>query len=198
MKIGNVLTIEFCRGGRPWLFRLGILLLVGSYPRTKLVHRKDFGWMVSGSWTQKCWVFFGWRSLQFSGGGVLQLKDSIIGKGSPARFELYPGICFTTEEKYGKPQSASRAAIIMLFAPTWLSFEGQPRLACCSLLRLRYPWIFSQPLVGTSAFKVAVLRGSPHQLTSSRNSGSVLWCVRPRMESPDAREFACCQPIKVR
>jgi hypothetical protein len=80
-------------------------------------------------------------------------------------------------------------------APTWLSFEGQPRLACWSSVHLGYS---SQPLVGASAFQVAVLRGSPQQLTSSRNSRSVLWYVRRKMQSPNPREFACFQRTKVR
>jgi hypothetical protein len=38
---------------------------------------------------------------------------------------------------------------------------------------------FSQPLVGTGAFQVAELRGSPHQLTLSRNSVSALmWSAK--------------------
>jgi hypothetical protein len=51
-------------------------------------------------------------------------------------------------------------------------------------------WL-SQPLVGTSAFQVAELRGSPQQLSLSWNSQSVLWCGWRRMESPNRREFAC-------
>jgi hypothetical protein len=67
-----------------------------------------------------------------------------------------------------------RAATGLPVAPTWLSFEGQPRLASWTSVHLGYPGDFSQPSVGTSAFRVAVTRGSPHQLTSSRNSRSVL------------------------
>jgi hypothetical protein len=50
---------------------------------------------------------------------------------------------------------------------------------------------FRQPLIGTTVFHVAELRGSPHQLTLSRNSQLVLWCGRWRMQSPNPREFAC-------
>lgn len=35
------------------------------------------------------------------------------------------------------------------------------------------------------------LKASPHQLTLSPNSQSVLWCGRRWMESPNLREFAC-------
>jgi hypothetical protein len=50
---------------------------------------------------------------------------------------------------------------------------------------------FSQPLVGISAFQLAEIRASPHQITSIRNSQSVLWCGRGRKASPNPREFAC-------
>jgi hypothetical protein len=50
---------------------------------------------------------------------------------------------------------------------------------------------FSPPLVGTGAFQIAELRGSPHRLTSSQSSQSVLRCGRQGMESPNRREFAC-------
>jgi hypothetical protein len=38
-------------------------------------------------------------------GKLFWLKASIIAEGSRARFELYNGICFPTEEKHGEPQS---------------------------------------------------------------------------------------------
>jgi hypothetical protein len=60
----------------------------------------------------------------------------------------------------------SRAATVPPVAPTWLSFEGQPRLACSSVTR--------RTSVGTSAFRVAQLRGSPHQPTLRPNCRSVL------------------------
>jgi hypothetical protein len=54
------------------------------------------------------------------------------------------------------------------------------RLACilwtasAGLLNISPPRLtegdFSQPLVGTGAFQVALIRGSPHQLTLSRNT----------------------------
>jgi hypothetical protein len=50
--------------------------------------------------------------------------------------------------------------------------------ASTGLLSINHPRLvmgaFRQPLVGTSAFQVAKLRGSPHQLTLSRNSHLVL------------------------
>jgi hypothetical protein len=74
---------------------------------------------------------------------------------------------------------SSRIATGLLVGPTWLSFEGQPRLACCTSVHVCYPEDFSQPSIGTSAFQVPGLRGSPHQLTSSRKSVSALiWSAK--------------------
>jgi hypothetical protein len=39
------------------------------------------------------------------GGESLQLKTSMIREAGHAPFELYPGICLTTEEKHRKPRS---------------------------------------------------------------------------------------------
>jgi hypothetical protein len=91
----------------------------------------------------------------------------------------------------------SRAAWGLLVAPTWLTFEGLPRLACLDVRSPRFPRWLQSPLDRPGAFRVAVLRGSPHQLTSSRNSRSMLWCSRRRTESPNPREFACYQRTKV-
>jgi hypothetical protein len=38
-------------------------------------------------------------------GESIWLRASVIGGAGPCPFQLYPGICFTTEEKHGKPQS---------------------------------------------------------------------------------------------
>jgi hypothetical protein len=83
----------------------------------------------------------------------------------------------------------SRAARVLLVAPTWLSFEGLPRLACWTSDHPGFPGDFSQPSVGTCAFRVAVLRGSPHQLTLSRNSWSMLWCGRRASSSHNMNIF---------
>jgi hypothetical protein len=57
-------------------------------------------------------------------------------------------------------------------APTFLG------TASTGLLSISPPWLpmgdLNQPLVGTSAFQVAELRGSPRQLTLSQNSQFVL------------------------
>jgi hypothetical protein len=46
-----------------------------------------------------------WLMTTATWGISLQLKASMIREGEPCPFELYSGICLTTEEKNGKPQS---------------------------------------------------------------------------------------------
>jgi len=48
-----------------------------------------------------------------------------------------------------------------------------------------------QPSVSLSICRVAVLGGSPHQLTLSQSSRSGLWCGRQTAERPDPRVSAC-------
>jgi hypothetical protein len=103
LKLGHLLTLTgFCRRGRPSFFRLGVLLLLGDYRIRKLVLYQNFlvGWLF--------WEVLGSLWLKASAiwwGGSLRLKTSVIGEAGRAPFELYPGICLTTEEKHGKPQS---------------------------------------------------------------------------------------------
>jgi hypothetical protein len=90
---------------------------MGDYPIGKIaLYLKAFGWMTS--WELNSEVL-----------GSPWLKASVIGEAGRPPFELYPGICLTSEEKHGK-SLGSRVAIGLLVAPTWLSFEGLPRLAC--------------------------------------------------------------------
>jgi hypothetical protein len=104
----------------------------------------------------------------------------MIGEAGLAPFELYPGIFVTTEEKYGKRHSGKPSSWRQLVAQTWPSFQGS---VSDGLLCISSPWLpvgdVSQPLVGTCAFQVAELRGSPHQLTLSRNFVSALiWSAK--------------------
>jgi hypothetical protein len=46
-----------------------------------------------------------WLKVSSTGGVSLRLKASAFGKAGRAPFELYLGVCLTTEEKHGKPQS---------------------------------------------------------------------------------------------
>jgi hypothetical protein len=79
---------------------------VGDYPIRQLVqNEKDFGWMAFWEKIQKCWDRFGWWPLRFGGGGDhFDWRPPWLGKAGSAPFELYPGICPTTEGKHGKPQ----------------------------------------------------------------------------------------------
>jgi hypothetical protein len=92
-----------------------------TIPPNNLPYEKDFGWMVfwelnpemlgslrltaSASFLEGK-HYFGWRPPWF-------------GKAGCGAFELYPGICLTTEGKHGKPVSYS-----------WVVRYSLPRLGC--------------------------------------------------------------------
>jgi hypothetical protein len=65
-------------------------------------------------------------------GGSLRLKTSVTGEAGRASLELYPGICLKSGKSTENTSQGSRVATGLLVAPTWLSFEGLPRLACCT------------------------------------------------------------------
>jgi hypothetical protein len=83
-----------------------------------------------------------------------------MGRRGVPLFSLCPGIRLKTEKNTENISQGRRAAIELFVAPTWLSFEGLPRLACCTSVHLCYSGDFSQTSVGTGAIRVAVLRGS--------------------------------------
>jgi hypothetical protein len=123
-----------------------------------MVHPRNLVAWVYGSWTEKCCGNFGWRP-PWSGGGPCPLL--FIPCHSPYN--------------WGKARKTCQSRLVataLIASPIWLSFEGLPRLACWTSDHTGYQGDFSQPSVGTGAFRVAVLRGSPHQLTSSQNSRS--------------------------
>jgi hypothetical protein len=132
------------------------------------------------------------------GGGPLWLKASVMGRRAVPLFSLCPGIRLTTEEKHGEPQSGQPSSPGTARWPDLAVFWGTASAGLLDVRSTRFPRWLQSALGRQSAFRVAVLRGSPHQLTLSRNSRSVLWCGRRRMESPNAREFACYQRTKVR
>jgi hypothetical protein len=100
-----------------------------------------------------------------------------VGKAGIVSFELYTGICLTTEEKDGKPLSVQPSGDYPFHRLDLLGV-GVVGVAWIGLLIIgsrRLPvGDFSQPSFGTSAFQVAELRSSPHQLILSRNSHSEL------------------------
>jgi hypothetical protein len=149
-----------------------------------------------GSWTQKCWNRFDLRPVRSGRGGTWAegLRDR---GGGPCPFFTTPwhlsynwGKARKSQSGYPTSHRASRCANLAVFwgtASAGLLHVGSPRL----------PGGFSQPSVGASDFRVAGLRGSPHHLTSSGNSRSLLWFGRRRIESPNPRDFACCQRTEV-
>jgi hypothetical protein len=107
-------------------------------------------------------------------GGSLRLKGSVMGRQAVPLFNYALAFALQLRKSTENLSQGSGAATGLLVAPVLLSFEGQPRLACWTSVHLGYPGDFSQPLVGASASRVAGLRGLPQQLTSNRNSRSVL------------------------
>jgi hypothetical protein len=149
------------------------------------------GWL-SGSWTHKCWDRSGWWPLRLGGGGntsaeglhdwgrrVVPLLNYTLAFALQLR-ESTENLCQCS--RVVGDYSLRRLGRLLGTASAGLLNISPPRLAVGD---------FSQPLVGTSAFQVAELRGSRRQLTLSQNSQSVLWCGWRRMESPNPREFAC-------
>jgi hypothetical protein len=72
-----------------------------SFTKTTVV-----GWM-SGSWTQKGWDSFVLMA-SATRGESFWLKPPWFGNAGCTPFELYSGICPSTEDNHGKPQSGSR------------------------------------------------------------------------------------------
>jgi hypothetical protein len=115
-----------------------------------------------------------WLKASATWGGLLRLKASVMGRRAVPLFSLCPGIRLTTEEKHGKPLSVQPSSPGTSRCADLAVFVGLPRLACWTSDHPGFRGDLSQPSVGAGAFRVAVLRDSPHQLSSSRNSRSVL------------------------
>jgi hypothetical protein len=153
---------------------------------------------MNGNWTQKGWDRFGWWSL-WLGGKSFWLKFSMTGEGGPCPFWI---ILWHLPYNSGKAWKTSFRVAEQLETTCCVdlaAFLGAPSKG---LLSISLPWLpvgdFSHPLVGKSAFQVAELRGSLHQLTLSLNSQSVLWCGRRTEESPDPCEFSFYQSTRAR
>jgi hypothetical protein len=152
-------------------FQTRVIAGSGGLPhQTAYPSSKNFGWMVSWESSPEVALAEGLCKL----GGITSAEGLHDGEAGHAPFQLSPGIRLTTEEKHGKPQSGQPSSHRTTRCANLAVFEGLPRLACWTSVHPSYPGGFSQPSVGTSASRVAGLRGSPHQLTSSRNSRPVL------------------------
>jgi hypothetical protein len=149
------------------------LLIVGDYVNGQLIfHPRIWLDFFLGVETRSVVVAFteGQRDL----GGSFRLKASVMRRRAVPLLNYALAFALQLRKNTENPSHGSRPATGLLVAPTWLSFEGLPRLGCWTSAHPGFPGDFSQPSVGTGAFRVAVLRGSPHQPTSSRNSLSVL------------------------
>jgi hypothetical protein len=166
---------------------------VGDCPiRQRVICKKDFGltalWGLNPEVIRSLWLIASatWGRNHFS------WRHPSLGKVGRARFSIIPwNLLYNwvkarkTSVRVAEELETTRSADLADFL--WTASAG--------LLNISPPRLpvgdFSQPLVSTGAFQVAELRGSPHQLTLSRNSQSVLWRGRRKMESPNPREFAC-------
>jgi hypothetical protein len=110
---------------------------------------------------------------------------------------LFPGICLTTEENHGKPQSGYTKGARLINAERdsfnrlghrwrWLPLARWAHTALCFRVRRR-----GQPSVSVSICRVAVLGDSPHQANLCRSSQSGLICGRQGVEQTDPRVSAC-------
>jgi hypothetical protein len=76
------------------------LIPSGKFPLGK---KKNFGWMDVWGLNREGLGSL-WLIASATLGESFWLKASMIGVGGYARFELYPGICLTTEENHEKTQ----------------------------------------------------------------------------------------------
>jgi hypothetical protein len=158
----------------------------GGLPRQRACpYQKDFGWMAFLGVEPRSVVALAEGLCDLGRGDHFGRRPPWVGRRAVPLLNYTLAFALQLRKSTENLSRCSRLATGLLVAPTWLSFEGQPRLACCTSVHLGCTGDFSQPSVGISAFRVAEIRGSPHQLTSSRNSQSVLWWCRRRMESPD-------------
>jgi hypothetical protein len=154
------------------------------------------GWF---SWELNTEVFGpSWLKASAIWEGSLRLKASVMESRAVPLFSLCPGIRLTTEEKHGKHQSGQPSSQGTARCADLAVFWGT---ASAGLLEVRSPrlprWLQSA-LGRHRCLPSCRTKGFLHQLTSSRNSRSMLWCGRRRTESPNPREFTCYQRTKVR
>jgi hypothetical protein len=138
---------------------------VRDYPIRKLaLYQKESGWMVFLGVEPRSFGVALAELLRELGGGIsLRLKPFVM---AVPLFNYALAFALQLRKSTENLSQGSQAATGLLVAPTWL--------ACWTSVHLGYPGDLSQPSVGTGAFRVSVLRVSPHQLTLSRNSRSML------------------------
>jgi hypothetical protein len=130
---------------------------VGDYPfRQLILHpRILIGWF---SWelNPEVLVSFWMKASANWGGGVTSAEGFRDGEAGRAPFSHY-ALAFALQLRKSTENlsQGSRAAWGLLVAPTWLCFERLPRLACWTSDHPSFAGDFSQPLVGTGAFRVA-------------------------------------------
>jgi hypothetical protein len=87
------------------MFRPGTVVTGGNMNPFGCSLRKDFRWMCVWELNPEGWDTFGWKPLRRGGGIVLAESFHDWGRRAVPLIQLCPGICLTTAEKHGKPQS---------------------------------------------------------------------------------------------
>jgi hypothetical protein len=172
--------------------------------------RTSVGWM-SASWTQKCCDHFGWRPLRL---GVIILDEGLHdwGKRAMPLSNHTPAFAFQPKKNTENLSQGTRVVSRHYF----LRRIGRLLRGTMTGMLSINPKVTDvrQPSVGTSAFLVAKVRSSPHQLTLSRNLPLMFWygreewnpqilvnlpvtnvprCVNRNAKTPAALEYGCGQ-----
>jgi hypothetical protein len=169
----------------------GLLLLVGDRPISqRVLCKKDFDWMALWGLNPEVLGSLWLMASATWGGNHFSWRPPWLGKAGRAPFELYPGICLTTEEKHEKLSQGSRVA----------GDYSLRRLSCLFMDSLGWPaehqstsvtrgWLQSA-LVRHRCLPSCRIKGSPHQLTLSPSSPEIRKCeaVPPH----PTRFMACC------
>jgi hypothetical protein len=149
---------------------------------------------LSGTWAHKCSYRFGWWLFRLEG-GVTSAEGLCDWERWVVPLFNYTLTLALKLRKNTEERRLGRRIVRLHVGPASLSFEGQSWLVC---------WEFTCYHLGTSVsppshkcLTRSELRGSPHQLSFSRSSESVLWCGGRKIEFWNPRENACYQRTKL-
>jgi hypothetical protein len=165
---------------------------VGDWPITqRVLCKKDFGWIsLWGLNPEMLWSL--WLMASATWGEITSAEGLHDWRRRAVPLLNYT-LTFALQLTKSMENLSHDSRVVRHYSLRRLGLFLKAASAC--LLNISPPRLtvgdFNQPLVGTSAFQVAEPSGSPHQLSLSRNSRSLLWCGRRRMESPYPCEFAC-------
>jgi hypothetical protein len=113
-------------------------------------------------------------------GESLRPKASVMGWWAVLLFNYALAFALQLRKSTENLSQGGRADTGLHVAPTWLSFEGQPRLACWTTVNLGQSGDFSQPSVGTTTFRVARIRVFPASANfeSKLSVNALMWSAK--------------------